>query len=440
MMGSLYRRRCRVWRDKRSGARLAVGGVAAGVWLAAMAGAGVAQEASEDEGLALDPQAVEFYGSAEFEGTLFAEDPAFAGQNRDDFSFALEPTLLAEWMDGDVALTVTPFLRWDDADDRRSHFDLREAKVDWRIGDWEVTAGNDFVFWGRTEAQQLVDIINTVDGVEGLDEEEKLGQPMLKITRFTDVGAFTGFYMPYFRERTFAGEGGRFRAPIVVNDGDAVFLNDGGEWEPSFAVRWSHVIGDFDVGLHGFHGVSRDPALEAFQFDGLGRPTALRPVYDTISQVGLDGQYTTGPALWKLEAIYRFDQLDRNLERQDYAAVTGGVEYTFFDVSGSGADVGLILEGSYDARGDAALTPFNEDVIGGVRLALNDEQDTSILATSAVDIESGATSLRLEGERRIVDGWKVEVEANAFLGDSSDDIEGSLQDDSFVRVKLIYFW
>ncbi|MBX2854545.1 MAG: hypothetical protein KTR21_06130 [Rhodobacteraceae bacterium] len=415
-------------------------GVAAGVWLAAVGGAAVAQEAEKEEVSPLDPEAVEFYGSAEFEGSVFAKEPAFAGQNRNDFSFAIEPTLLAEWFNGDVALTVTPFLRWDAADDRRSHFDLREAKVDWRIGDWELTAGNDFVFWGRTEAQQLVDIINTVDGVEGLDEEEKLGQPMLKVTRLTDIGAFTGFYMPYFRERTFAGEGGRLRASIPVNDGDAVFLNGGGEWDPSFAVRWAHVIGDFDVGVHGFHGVSRDPALEAFQFDGVGRPTALRPVYDTISQVGLDGQYTSGPALWKLESIYRFDQLDGNLERQDYAAITGGVEYTFFDVSGSGADIGLILEGAYDSRGDAALTPFNEDVIGGVRLALNDEQDTSFLATSSVDLESGASILRLEAERRLVDGWKVELEGNAFLGDSSDDVESSFQDDSFVRVKLIYFW
>ena len=417
-----------------------INGVAAGVWLAAFAGAAAAQEGGREEASSLDPEAVEFYGSAEFEGTLFAKEPAFDGQNRNDFSFAIEPTLLAEWLNGDVALTVTPFVRWDAADDRRSHFDLREAKVDWRIGDWELTVGNEFVFWGRTEAQQLVDVINTVDGVEGLDEEEKLGQPMLKVTRLTEFGAFSGFYMPYFRERTFAGEGGRLRAPIAVNDGDAVFLNDGGEWEPSFALRWAHVIGDFDVGLHGFHGVSRDPALEAFQFDGVGRPTALRPVYDTITQVGLDGQYTSGPALWKLESIYRFDQLDRNLERQDYAAVTGGVEYTFFDVSGSGADIGLILEGSYDSRGDAALTPFNEDVIGGVRLALNDEQDTSFLMTSAVDVESGASTLRLEAERRLVDGWKLELEGNAFLGDSSEEIESSFQDDSFVRLKLIYFW
>ena len=115
------------------------------------------------------PEYYEFYGNAEIETTLFAEEPQFAGQEDHDVSVAIRPTFLAEWMDGDLAFTITPFARLDYADDKRSHVDLREAKFDYRTGDWSFTIGADFVFWGKTEAVHLVDIINSDDGVESLD-------------------------------------------------------------------------------------------------------------------------------------------------------------------------------------------------------------------------------------------------------------------------------
>lgn len=389
-----------------------------------------------------EPDYVEFYGSVAFEGIGFPDDARFEGQDNAQAigSVAIEPSLLMEWSNGAVAATVTPFLRLDGVDDRRSHWDLRVAKIDVRDGDWEATFGVDFVFWGRTEAIRLVDVINTVDGVEGVDEEVKLGQPMVRITRLTEIGAFSGYYMPYFRERTFRGEQGRLRAGVPVNDNDARFGTDGGEWTPSFAVSWEHFVGDFDIRAHGFQGVSRDPAFEVFQVDGFGAPTALRPVYDDIAQIGLDGQYTSGPALWKLETLYRTGQRDRSFDKTDYWAAAGGVEYTFFGVFESDADLGLIAEAAYDAREGDALTPFNRDVVVGARLALNDTQDTAFLVTSARDVVSGSTSLRLEVERRVFESWRLELEAQAFVETDPDDVEADLQDDSFFRATMSYFW
>ena len=386
------------------------------------------------------PEYYEFYGNAEIETTLFAEEPQFAGQEDHDVSVAIRPTFLAEWMDGDLAFTITPFARLDYADDKRSHVDLREAKFDYRTGDWSFTIGADFVFWGKTEAVHLVDIINSDDGVESLDLEDKLGQPMLKVARLTEYGEFSAYWMPYFRRPTFAGIGGRLRAGIPIDPGAARYAVDGEEWAQSAALRWSHVVGDVDFGVSAFYGVSRDAALEPFRFDGLGRPTALRPVFDDIGQIGIDAQYTSGPALWKLEAIGRVNQLDANLDNTTYGAITGGIEYTLFGVFDTNADVGLLLEGAYDSRGEDALTPFEEDVVYGVRVALNDEQDSSFLMTGSTDVVSGGSSLRLEAERRIGNGLKLEIEGQAFLNTQSSDIESSLESDSFVRLRLSYFW
>lgn len=411
--------------------------------LAALCALTAAPAAAQESGAgpSLAPEFVETYGSIELEGTAFAQEPRFDGQTRDNVSVAIRPTLLLEWEDGDVAFTLTPFARLDAADDERTHVDLREAKLDLKSGPWAFTLGADFVFWGRTEALQLVDIINSTDGVEDIDGEEKLGQPMLRAQFFSaENGVFSAYWLPYFREPTFAGESGRLRSGIPVDDDAARYGAGAEEWTQSFALRWEHVFGDFDVGASAFYGLSRDAALEPNRFDGLGRPTSLRPVYDEIAQLGFDGQYTIGPTLWKLEAIARANQLDRNLDQTDYVAVTGGLEYTFFAFQDAPGDLGLLLEGAWDSRGEDALTSFEEDAIYGVRYAFNDPEDTQILVFGATDVVSGGTSLRLEAERRLFESWKGEIEGQAFLNPQDDEIESDLRDDSFIRLKLSYFW
>ena len=59
---------------------------------------------------------------------------------------------------------------------------------------------------GVTESRHLVDVLNQVDGVEDIDEEDRLGQPMINISTQRDWGSVDLFVLPGFRERTFAGQ------------------------------------------------------------------------------------------------------------------------------------------------------------------------------------------------------------------------------------------
>ncbi len=395
----------------------------------------------------------ELRGEASVEAILFPEDPLFAGQEHNSLSFAIEPTGILEWNSvdnlggADVTATVRPFLRVDTQDEERTHFDLREAKVDLRFGDTDVTLGSDIVFWGKTEVDQLVDIVNQVDGVEGTDGEDKLGQPMVAVRRIVEVGDFSGqasaFYFPYFRERTFLGEESRLRSGIIVDGDDARYETDAEEWTPGFAGRLAGFYGDVDAGVHIFHGLSRDPAFEVSRTTVVGGqvvPTELRPVYGRITQIGFDGQYTSGATLWKAEAIGRFDQRNLDFEREDYVAAIAGVEYTLFGISESNADLGLIAEYAYDSRGSRALTPFENDLVLGARLGLNDAQDTSALLTAAVDTETQETVLRLEGERRLGDSFKLEIVGQAFLNTDDASVTNDLRDDHSLRITLSAFW
>ncbi|MEM7545460.1 MAG: hypothetical protein AAF367_07995 [Pseudomonadota bacterium] len=404
----------------------------------------VASPAAAEDGFlgSLTPEYTEFYGNVEGEVIVFPEGPRFARQRQHTASVAVEPTFLAEWSDGDVVATLTPFFRLDAADNDRTRFDVREAKLDYRIDDWEVTVGIDTLFWGKTEANHLVDIINQTDAIEDIDEEDNLGQPMVRVSHLTDVGEFSAFYLPYVRTRTFPGEPGRLRSALPVDEDDVVINRDGGRFAPSFALRYAGVFGNADIGLSAFNGVARDPVFIPTNFVATPAgavPTAIAPVYETITQFGFDGQYTDGPALYKAEAIYRAGQSDLTGRERDFFAATGGIEYTLFGVFDN-ADLGLIAEYSWDSRGDDATTIFQNDIILGTRLGLNDEADTAVLFTAALDPDNEVAALRLEAQRRIADGWIAEVEASFFINADQDPLVADFQDDSFVRLKLTYFW
>lgn len=382
---------------------------------------------------AAPPEYQEIFGEVELEGTAFLDDPAFAGQDRDAASIAATATLLLEWADGETVFRFTPFIRLDSADEARTHFDIRELKLDRLIGNWSFTVGADSVFWGKTEAVHLVDIINQTDQVENLDDEDRLGQPLIRAGYLSEIGEFSGFIMPYFRERTLPGKGGRLRSDPTVATGRPIYQTAAEEWTPAAAARFAGVFGDIDLGLSAFYGLGRDPA---FFFDG----QELRPFYELIGQIGLDGQYTSGATLWKLETIARFDQKNARFRDEDFAAATGGLEHTLFGIADSNADLGLILEYAIDSRLDDASTLFQNDVILGLRLALNDEADQSLLFTGAVDAESAETVLRLEAERRLGEGFSLSVEGQGFVNTDRTGLAASLEDDSFLRVNLTYFF
>lgn len=405
----------------------------------------------------LGADSAELRGEAEVEAILFAESPRFEGQDDQSLSFAIMPSGELTWYDvgmlddAEITATVTPFLRIDTRDDERTHFDFREAKLDFRFGDTDLTIGADTVFWGKTEIDQIVDIVNQVDGVEGTDGEDKLGQPMIALRRIVDFGGFSGqaaaFYFPYFRERTFLGEESRLRTGVLVDGDDARFETGAEEWTPSFSARLAGFYGDVDMGVHVFHGLSRDPAFEVSHVRAITDPAgvrfvpdALRPVYGRITQVGLDAQYTTDATLWKLETIGRFDQRNLAFEREDYIGAIGGAEHTLYGIADTNADLGLIAEYAYDSRGDLALTPFDNDLVLGGRLALNDAQDTSALFTAAFDTRTAETVLRLEAERRLGDSFKLELVGQSFLNTDETSLVDSLQDDHSIRIVLSAFW
>ncbi|RMG57863.1 MAG: hypothetical protein D6717_04045, partial [Gammaproteobacteria bacterium] len=144
-------------------------------------------------------------GSVSGQLNLYPSPPLWPGQVHNDASVAVEPELYREWNDGAQSFTFVPFYRWDSAGGERTHGDIRELNLYGRSGDWEWRAGVGKVFWGVAESNHLVDVVNQIDGVEDLDGEDKLGQPMINLSVSRDWGEVEYFLLPYFRERNWPG-------------------------------------------------------------------------------------------------------------------------------------------------------------------------------------------------------------------------------------------
>lgn len=375
-------------------------------------------------------QAGEWSGNVGGELRLFPADPAHEGQRGNNLTFSIEPKYYHEWEALDQSVTLHSFLRIDLQDPERTHADFREFYWQKIAETWELRIGLRQVFWGVTESQHLVDIINQTDLIEDAYGEVKLGQPMINLALIDRWGTLDLFLLPGFRERTFPGTRGRLRPPIPVDTDDAEYESGAKEHHVDWAIRWSHSIGDWDLGLSHFSGTSREPRLET-RFGG-SNFLKLVPYYDQIDQTGLDVQLTKGPWLWKLEAIHRSGQAET------YSALTAGFEYTFFGVFDTDADVGILAEYLYDSRNGDAPLPFENDLFLGTRIGFNDTQTTELLAGAIIDPDSGATAASIEISRRLGSSWRLSVEARAFSSFPESDPGYVFRNDDYLQVELAW--
>ncbi|MEX1154171.1 hypothetical protein [Parvibaculum sp.] len=377
---------------------------------------------------AAEARDIEITGYVEPELQLFTQSASGAEQRRWNTSVAAEVTFESFWDNSNQWVVVKPFARWDLRDGNRSHVDMREAKYARVIDNWEFRIGLDKVFWGVTEAVHLVDIINQTDLVESIDGEEKLGQPMVMVSSVWDVGTFTGYLLPYFRERTFPSLSGRPAFDIPVDETQTRYESGAKQHHVDFALRYSNTFDIWDVGVSYFQGTNRNPLL----LPGLntGGQLVLIPFYAQTKRVSTDVQATSGAWLYKFEGFLQ-DQLG-----EGHVQATGGVEYTFYGIFDSPSDVGVVAEYAWDDRGGNNQNPFANDVFVALRWTPNDVASTAVLAGTTIDVDTQALGLSLEAERRFGADLFVSLEARFFENVPRQDPLFSVSDDSFVQLRI----
>src|SRR5215208_1443997 len=402
-------------------ARRAMGAALLGAWIGASQL--MAQTLDASGGGAL--RTIQPSGWLESEIRLFPHTGLYADQQR-----RLYPALggelrlvgtLARREQHEHRWALTGFARGDLEDGHRSHLELREASWTWQPADWQLRAGMLMEFWGVTESNRLVDVVNQRDQREAPDIDAKLGQPGIAWTGPAAGGTLEVLALTYHRPRTFGLGAGRFRPPpsFVVAP---LYESAAGRRRVDWAGRWSTRARALDVGLSHFWGTSREP--------GFRDDAPPQPRYAVMHQTGLDAQLTLGALLLKAEAI-RHEE-----ERHTIGAVATGGEYVLGNVAGTGGDVVVFAELTLDERRARTLTGLDRDLFLAARWNPNDEAGTEFTVGGTLDLSRGANVVRLEGSRRWSGSWRLTGEALLIGYQQAPEFGYLMRRDSFVRAGL----
>lgn len=378
-------------------------------------------------------------GNIALEHRYFSKAENYPEQlNHHQSSFSVEPELYWQWNDGTDSIIFTPFYRVDSEDSNRTHGDIREFAYIHASDFWELRVGVRKEFWGVTEFQHLVDVINQTDGVEDFDGEDKLGQQMVNLSLVNDWGIVDVFFLPGFRERTYAGEEGRLRGNLVIDKDNVRYESSAGQQHLDLALRWSHSIGDYDIGAYWFHGTNREANLIPIVEAPMLTPSYLQQYYVQMEQIGLDLQATLGDWLWKFEGIYR----DTSLE--SFWATQAGFEYSFIGVNDSNLDLGLLMEHSWDSRGEVDIgtqgSLLQNDLFLGARLAFNDMQSSELLMGIGSDLDHNAFSFLIEATRRFGDNVIASFDVRLLQSNDMNDLLYTLSNDDHAQLSIAWYF
>jgi len=377
-------------------------------------------------------------GNVSLEQRYFFEEALYPEQlSHSQTSLSVEPELYWQWNDGSDSVIFTPFYRVDSHDKQRTHGDIRELAYIHASDDWELRLGIRKEFWGVTEFQHLVDVINQTDGVEDFDGEDKLGQQMVNLSVVNDWGIVDVFLLPGFRERTYAGVEGRLRGPLVVDEDNVSYESSAGQQHLDVALRWAHSVGDFDLGAYWFHGTNREAYLSPTSENTL-QQSSLQQYYSQMDQLGVDVQATLGDWLWKFEGIHRRTSLE------DFWASQAGFEYSFIGVFDSNLDLGLLMEHSWDSRGEVELgaqgSLMQNDLFLGARLAFNDMQSSELLMGIGSDLDHNAFSFMIEASRRFGDNFIASFDVRLLQSNELNDLLYTLSNDDHAQLSVAWYF
>ena len=366
----------------------------------------------------------EMIGELSFDNRYFF-NVGLQEQEKNHSSFSISPEIFKD--DSNRIFHFKAKLRRDSEDSGRNLNDIQELYLINIFEDKEIKFGVSKEFWGVTETSHRVDIVNQTDFTEGFDGEEKLGQPMIKISFERPWGLLDIYALLGFRERNFSGIKGRLRSPLSINEKNSLYSSSSKNKRVDFAFRWSNYYDNLDIAISHFSGTSREPRF----LPSPNKINALVPLYEVIDQTGLEIQYLLDSLVIKGEVISRSGHGAR------FTAATYGFEYTQVGFLQTRMDLGWVVEFNHDDRLESS--PF----VLGTRFSFNDIYDSQILSGFIINDRSKELGFLLEASRRIGECCLLSLEGVYF--DDTDEDNGkqklfqAFMEDDFLRAEFIYY-
>jgi len=188
---------------------------------------------------------------------------------------------------------------------------------------------------------------------------------------------------------------------------------------------------EFAVSYYNDH--ARSPYFTP-NLDGVGTVITLQSNYAQIEQTGFELLWVKGQILMKLESIYR------SIGDDDFMGLGIGLEREFPRIGSGKNALTLYGEYYYDGRKSASstpLTPFQNDMFLGLRLAQNNLNSTEYELRFTHDLDHESTFWDLRAKTRIKRQWFIEASLYKFVHVDNDPALTSFASDSRLDVNVI---
>jgi hypothetical protein len=96
-------------------------------------------------------------------------------------------------------------------------------------------------------------------------------------------------------------------------------------------------------------------------------------------------------------------------------------------------DIGL---SAFSGTSREPVTLADNDVFAGIRLALNDTQDTGVLAGIGYDLDTSEIYVNVEADRRLGDDYVLELRARFFTNADPADTSFAIENDGYLQLQL----
>jgi hypothetical protein len=185
----------------------------------------------------------------------------------------------------------------------------KEAYLQYSKGDTSVKVGIQNLIWGDSIGGAITDVVSPRNYSELLFislEESRIGQFMINVEQFSNLGDFNFFFIPNADFNQYGEKGTEY----YVNpfEGIAVFQDDpDNNNDHEFGLRWKTNFVNSDLSLLAASVIDNDYALRNDGFDANNKMLISRLKY-RYELAGMSYNFANGNVLYKAEAAYKKDK------------------------------------------------------------------------------------------------------------------------------------
>ncbi|MCP4755705.1 MAG: hypothetical protein GY866_32985 [Proteobacteria bacterium] len=185
----------------------------------------------------------------------------------------------------------------------------REAYLQASLGNTSLKAGLQILIWGESDGGAITDVISPRDYSELFFislEESRIGQLMVVLDQYTDLGTFSLFCVPDPKFDALPEAGTEYYVENPVLSAFAIDEPDPDESLMEYGLRWKKTFGKSDVALMAARLVSNQYAYESVL--GPGFMPMLEKTARPYRMLGTAFNYSRGNFLWKAEIAAKTKQ------------------------------------------------------------------------------------------------------------------------------------